>query len=42
MKKNNIEKVINNIITRISGNKQIIIIDDGSNDGTTEILKKKL
>ena len=40
--KYNIEKVINNIITRISGNKQIIIIDDGSNDGTTEILKKKL
>ena len=40
--KNNIEKIIDNIITRIYGNKQIIIIDDGSKDGTTEILKKKL
>jgi|TARA_B100001540_G_C15666757_1_gene578156 glycosyltransferase involved in cell wall biosynthesis len=38
--KNFIETVLKNVKKNISEDDNIIIIDDGSNDGTTEILKK--
>ncbi len=39
--KKTIEKIINKI-NKIKIKKEILIIDDGSNDGTVEILKKKI
>ncbi len=40
--KNNIEKIIKDINEKINYNKQIIVVDDHSNDGTREILNSKL
>ena len=40
--KNNIEQIINNIINKVTYEKQIIVIDDNSIDGTDKILKEKL
>ena len=37
-----IEKVIKNILNNSLKNKQIIIVDDFSTDGTKEILKSKI
>ena len=37
-----IEKVVEKVINQKAINKEIIIIDDGSTDGTTQILKEKL
>ena len=38
--KNYIEKIIKKIITNIKFNKQIIVVDDYSSDGTRKIIKK--
>ena len=40
--KNNIEQIINNINNKVTYEKQIIVIDDNSIDGTDKILKEKL
>ena len=40
--KNNIEQIINDINNKVIYDKQIIVIDDNSYDGTVEILKEKL
>ena len=40
--KNNIEQIIDEINNKVNYEKQIIVIDDNSTDGTVEILKKKL
>ena len=37
-----ISKIIRKLINLKKVKKQIIIVDDGSSDGTTNILKKKL
>jgi glycosyltransferase involved in cell wall biosynthesis len=40
--KNYIEEIIKKVLEQNNINKEIIIVDDGSTDGTTEILKKKI
>ena len=40
--RNTIEKLVKKILSVTDIKKQIIIIDDGSTDGSTEILKKRL
>tara|TARA_Y100000741_G_scaffold19794_1_gene14805 strand:- start:1437 stop:2141 length:705 start_codon:yes stop_codon:yes gene_type:complete len=40
--KNHIIEIINNIIEKVNYKTQIIVVDDFSDDGTTEILKVKL
>ena len=40
--KSNIEQIIDEINNKVNYEKQIIVIDDNSTDGTVEILKKKL
>jgi len=40
--KNHIIEIINNIIQKVNYKTQIIVVDDFSDDGTTEILKIKL
>jgi glycosyltransferase involved in cell wall biosynthesis len=40
--KNYIEEIIKKVFEQNNINKEIIIVDDGSTDGTTEILKKKI
>ena len=38
--KDNIEEIIKLVKKKVLFNKQIIVVDDKSKDGTTEILKK--
>ena len=40
--KNYIEEIVKKVLEQNNINKEIIIVDDGSTDGTTEILKKKI
>ncbi len=40
--KNYIEEIIKKVLEQNNINKEIIIVDDGSTDGTNEILKKKI
>mgnify|MGYP000952828461 CR=1 FL=1 len=40
--KGNIEAIINNVLKAPVKNKEIIIVDDKSTDGTDEILEKKI
>ena len=40
--KNYIDEIIKKVLEQNNINKEIIIVDDGSTDGTTEILKKKI
>ena len=37
-----LEKIINKIINIKKINKQIIIVDDGSSDGTRQLIKSKI
>ena len=39
---NTLEVLISKVLDIINLEKEIILIDDGSNDGTTELIKEKL